>query len=75
MAGLGSFRELARVVLVQCRTGKTRYLTKDAAWDAVAHLLEKSARFADDTARCWPVRAYQCDQCGGWHITSRVSKR
>lgn len=46
------------------RTGKRRYPDHQSAVQALH-------RFAQSTRARKPVRAYPCDLCKGWHITSQ----
>lgn len=54
---------LARQNSGQCAaTGKRRYTDTQA----IAAALRRSARTG------YPLRCYQCDACGAWHLTKRV---
>lgn len=49
----------------KCRaTGKLRYQTMESAKRRLAHLLLRVPGH-------YPCRAYPCEHCGGWHLTSR----
>ena len=48
-----------------CPTGKNRWATAE---DAEAEIVR--IRATTDRAQV-PVRAYPCDQCAGWHLTSQ----
>lgn len=52
---------------MECVTGKRQYDTKILAEEA---LIEVHARngFRDGSG---PIAAYQCDDCGQWHFTSK----
>lgn len=40
--------------------------------EALRHLSEKSRRFVSTQPdRKFPTRAYVCDGCGAWHLTSK----
>lgn len=45
-------------------TGKVRYRTQQSAERRLAHLILHTARHA-------PCRAYPCEHCDGWHLTSK----
>lgn len=49
----------------RCPTGKIRYRNENRAQRALG-----SAWRAFRPARKLECRAYQCDRCGGWHLTS-----
>jgi hypothetical protein len=49
-----------------CRSGKVRYRDRDQALRSVRLIQGRSGR------QRLPRRAYQCPDCGGWHLTSRA---
>jgi hypothetical protein len=55
-------------VMICVATGKRCYVTHGDAERFMAHLIlhGRSGRV--------PCRAYPCDRCGGWHLTSRPQR-
>jgi hypothetical protein len=51
-----------------CPTGKQRYRSKDEA-------LRTIHAAANSNSKVKPVRAYECDGCKGWHLTSQPGAR
>lgn len=47
-----------------CKTGKVIYLTKKIAREALAQIRQT------EQSHKKPVRSYECDECGWWHLTS-----
>lgn len=45
-------------------TGKVRYESHDAAFDGAYRLLEAKPQVKE-------LRAYRCNLCAGWHLTSK----
>lgn len=52
----------------QCHTGKIRYRTEEEAYKAIKLASRDEEREARERK---PIRAYPCDDCHGWHLTSR----
>lgn len=52
-------------------TGKWFYRSEGAADHALANAQEQ----ATEDPRRREVRSYQCDHCGGWHLTSNPRPR
>ena len=55
-----------------CPTGKKRYDTETAADWALAHAID--VHTLEGRAKV-ERRAYSCDRCAGWHLTSRTTHR
>jgi len=48
----------------KCQTGKWRYRSQDEAVDHLHQMREKPGGHL-------PIRAYWCQRCSGWHVTSQ----
>jgi hypothetical protein len=48
----------------RCPTGKTRFRDHESATTAL-QITQRSSRTRK------PTRAYRCDLCDGWHLTSK----
>jgi len=52
-------------------TGKRRFRERNDAKDAlVGAAYTRNGHAGDDTVRRHEIRAYLCDDCHGWHLTS-----
>jgi hypothetical protein len=51
-----------------CPTEKIRYPTRRIA---VAELVRLQQWYTERNAERIPVRVHPCEQCGGWHTTSK----
>lgn len=49
-----------------CRSGKRRYLSRSAAYDAMLRINADAERNPKLLRNL-----YRCDMCGGWHLTSQ----
>jgi len=60
-----------------CRSGKIRYRDGDQAGLALKQLKGKAAFAATRGGRhtIRVVRKYECEWCGGWHLTSHPGVR
>jgi hypothetical protein len=48
----------------RCESGKLRYRTRVSAFDALAEAQASGSPKREE------ARAYECADCGGWHLTS-----
>lgn len=48
--------------------GKTRYRDREEAKDAI-----RTIKLSGEVRDKRPVRAYECPDCRGWHLTSKAS--
>ncbi len=52
-----------------CSSGKNFYLTRVIAEEALSELRKR----VDFRAGTGPKSVYRCEECGGWHFTSKSS--
>lgn len=57
-----------------CRTGKQDYPTKEKAEEVLA-TIRRGNMNAPMSGLHVPNRVYECEYCGGWHLTHRKQKR
>jgi hypothetical protein len=57
--------------MTTCRTGKARFRSQDSAENTLRDMT-RSKRWTRRviTGRC-EIRAYHCQMCDGWHLTSQ----
>lgn len=55
-----------------CRCGKVRYPGREAALHAL-HRVQGGVRSGSTRLRTEPARAYECEFCAGWHLTSQAA--
>lgn len=59
---------------VICTSGKIRYATESEARNARYEMVERW-REEGQRRHKHPTRAYCCDVCHGWHLTSQASRK
>jgi hypothetical protein len=57
-----------------CRTGKQDYPTQAKAEQVLATIRQNNLNSALSGLHV-PNRVYECEHCGGWHLTHRKQKR
>lgn len=58
-----------------CPSGKLRYRDRVDALIALSRASEKASRYRHQHEKRRESRAYLCDRCKGWHLTSQPARK
>lgn len=54
-----------------CSSDKKTFLNASDAWKRLCDLRTLGRRTGNTY---YPIRVYECPECGGWHLTSRPNR-
>lgn len=60
------------VTVAGCR--KASYRTREGAEEALQRILARAARRKTRRRQTLPRRAYECPDCGRWHLSSKPAR-